>query len=336
MRDASKILAGSETPRELSSPRLESRVESSGSCFLCAGLLEQGEADLFDTRFGIGGRYEVRRCKDCRLEQVFPVPEPAALKALYESHYNFGGQSGTLYTRLREWFIFSSLYRLWTRVDGDISFHLCRGSGRLLDIGCNEGRGLRIYASNGFHVEGLELNEAAARVARKTGFKVHTDLLEEFAPESPYDVTVLSNVLEHSLNPREMLLDVHRILASGGQVWISCPNNQSWLRAAFGRCWINWHVPFHISHFDRDTLGRLLAGAGFAKIKVRQITPALWVAQSTIALLFSRESQKTRELRSSFVTLFLMLFARLLFFPVLWIGNRLGRGDCLLVAATKA
>jgi SAM-dependent methyltransferase len=302
---------------------------------LCGGLLVESASGLFDTRFGIAGRYEVRRCHDCGQEQLFPVPEPATLKALYESHYNFGGETDTLYTRLRERFLFSFLNHLWSWLDGDISFYLRRGAGRLLDIGCNEGRGLRIYASNGFHVEGLELNEAAARVARKTGFKVHTDLLEEFDPESPYDVAVLSNVLEHSVNPREMLLDVHRILASGGQVWISCPNNKSWLRAAFGRCWINWHVPFHISHFDRDTLGRLLAGAGFAEIEVRQITPALWVAQSTIALLFSRENQKTRELRSSFLTLFLMLFARVLFFPFLWIGNRLGRGDCLLVAATK-
>jgi len=163
-------------------------------------------------------------------EQTWPVPSLTELKKLYEAQYNFGGETDTLYTRLREWFLMSILYRLWIRLDGDISFHSRSGSGRLIDIGCNEGRGLRIYARNGFQVEGLELNATAAAVAESIGFDVYTCLLDEFHPSNSYDVAVLSNVLEHSLNPGQMLLEVKRILARGGQTWISCPNSESWLR----------------------------------------------------------------------------------------------------------
>jgi hypothetical protein len=184
-------------------------------------------------------------------------------------------------------------------------------------------------------VEGLELNETAATVARRAGFVVHTDLLEKFEPESLYDVAVLSNVLEHCLNPRQMILDVHRVLKSGGQVWISCPNSRSWLRAVFGRFWINWHVPFHVSHFNSKTLQRLLTDAGYADIEVRQITPALWVAGSLIAYFFAREGRKTRELRSPFWVGLLMVFARFVLFSALWLGYRRGYGDCLLVIATR-
>ena len=311
-------------------------VPEESGCILCAGQLEKCVSELFDTRFGLKGRYEMRRCLHCGLEQVFPVPTPAALKGLYESHYNFGGEKNTLYTRLREWFLFSFLSRLWTQIDGDVSFHLRRASGRLLDIGCNEGRNLRMYARNGFQVEGLELNEKAAVEARNAGFSVHTCLLGEFDSAGPFNVAVLSNVLEHSLNPRQMLRDVDRILVTGGQVWISCPNSRSWLRTVFGRFWINWHVPFHISHFSAETLRQLLADAGFAQVEIRQITPALWVAQSSIARLFAREGRKNRQLRNPFLTLFLMVFVRLVLFPVLWLGNRRGRGDCLLAVATKA
>ena len=305
-------------------------------CILCGASLEAGQDQLFDTRFGTPGTYESRRCVRCGLEQIFPMPTPIELKKLYEEHYNFGGEADTLYTRLRERFLFSFLSRLWTHIDGDISFHLWSGSRRLLDIGCNEGRNLRIYARNGFQVEGLELSETAAAVARKAGFRVSTCLLEEFSPAAPYDIAVLSNVLEHSLDPRQMLLDVHRILASGAQVWISCPNSRSWLRNVFGRSWINWHVPFHISHFSAETLGRLLADTGFLHAEIRQITPALWVTQSLIARLFAREGKKNRQLRNPFLTLFLMVFVRFLFFPALWLGNRRGRGDCLLAVASKA
>jgi SAM-dependent methyltransferase len=260
----------------------------------------------------------------------------ADLKKLYEAQYNFGGETDTLYTRLREWFLMSFLYRIWIRLDGDISFHSRSGSGRLIDIGCNEGRGLRIYARNGFDVEGLELNAAAAAVARRAGFNVHTCLLEELDPSESYNVAVLSNVLEHSLDPHQMLRDVRRVLTNGGQVWISCPNSLSWLRRIFGRSWINWHVPFHISHFSAETMRRLLTEEEFLNVEVHQITPALWVTQSCIAWLFAKEGRKNGQLRNPFLTLFLMVFYRFVLFPALWLGNRSGRGDCLLVVATKA
>jgi 2-polyprenyl-3-methyl-5-hydroxy-6-metoxy-1,4-benzoquinol methylase len=305
-------------------------------CFACGADVVRSMSDLFDTRFGTSESYEVYRCSRCSLEQTSPVPSQLQLKQLYEREYNFGGQTDTFYTRMRGRFFSSRLYRLWVRLDGDVSFHLRTGSGRLLDIGCNEGRGLPIYAQNGFSVEGLELNENAAEVARRAGFTVQTCLLEELRPEELYDVAVLSNVLEHSLNPRQMLEAVFRVLDKGGQVWVSCPNARSWLRVAFGRSWINWHVPFHIFHFSTESLSQLLRDAGFTKIEIRQITPALWVAQSLIACVFARKGTKNRRLRSPLLTALLVLTARMVLFPILWLGNQRGRGDCLLVRGTKA
>lgn len=306
------------------------------TCMLCAGLTEPSVDRIFDTRFGIAGSFAVRRCRQCSLEQLFRIPAPAELKNLYERYYNFSGERGTVYTTLREWFFSSFLYRLWIRLDGDISFHTRHGSGRLLDIGCNEGRTLKNYARNGFQAEGTELNEAAAAVARRAGFAVFTGQLDDFTPAAPYDVAVLSNVLEHSLDPRAMLLSVGRLLKPGGQVWISCPNSQSWLRPVFRRWWINWHVPFHITHFSSLSLQRLLAESGFGQIDIRQITPALWVASSIIARLFAREGKPTRQLRNPFLIFGLVLACRALLFPLLDWGNRRGRGDCLIAVGNKA
>jgi SAM-dependent methyltransferase len=313
-----------------------SHAREGAACLLCNGALEKSVGELFDTRFGIEGTYEVWRCLECDLEQIFPVPAPAELGRLYKSYYNFGGERGTTYTRLREWFFSSWLYRMWIFLDGDISFHGQKGAGRLLDAGCNEGRGLRIYARNGFQAEGLELNPSAAAVARESGFTVHVGDTTDFAAPEAYDVVVLSNVLEHAPDPKKVLINLRGNLKPGGQLWISCPNSRSWLRGVFGRFWINWHVPFHISHFSTEALKRLLTDAGFQNVESRQITPALWVTQSCIARFFAKEGTKNRKLRNPFLTLALMIFARLVLFPALWLGNRSGRGDCLLVNATKA
>ncbi len=319
---------------------LPSAVEQSAAagrtvCFLCGSPLEVTMTGLTDNRLGTPGVYEIHRCVRCDLEQTFPVPSLEELKKLYETHYNFGGERNTLYTRSRERFLFSFLYRLWTRIDDDAAFYRRTGNGRLLDVGCNEGRGLRIYARNGFQAEGLDLNEAAAAVAREAGLTVHTRLLEEFHPVAPYDVVVLSNVMEHTLDPRKMLQDVHRILANGGQVWISCPNGESWLRRVFGKSWINWHVPFHTFHFSSKVLRRLLAETSYTGVEIRSVTPAPWVAQSMITYFFARKGDKNRQLRNPFLVGLFMVFARFVLFPALWLGNRCGRGDCLLAVATK-
>ncbi len=306
-------------------------------CINCDAVLAINivQNSIWDTRFGIKQEYQVCACAGCGLEQTIPMPNQAEMNKLYEQFYNFSGERNTRYTKIRERFVNSFLYRFWLAIDGDISFHSVNGSGNLLDVGCNEGRGLGFYRSHGFAAEGLELNSKAAEVARGKGFTVHCNTLESFTTEKKFDVIVLSNVLEHSLNPGAMLQHIHRLLNADGQLWISCPNSRSWLRSVFGRCWINWHVPFHVAHFSTDTLRDGLKKSQFQIVKMRQQTPALWVAHSIIAWLFAKPGQPTRPLRSAGLVASLIFLIRGLFFPLLWLGNLSKRGDCLVVVARK-
>ena len=305
------------------------------NCLVCHGLLCRVMEGVIDTRFGIDTSFIISKCNDCNLEQTTPLPNQMEMNALYEQFYNFSGESNTRYTQLRGKFINSFLYRIWLAFDGDISFQRVSGTGKLLDVGCNEGRGLEFYQSHGFAAEGLELNSKAAEVARGKGFTVYGSTLEGFSTQNKYDVVVLSNVLEHSLNPADMLKHICRLLNANGQVWISCPDSQSWLRNVFGRYWINWHVPFHVVHFSSNTLRKMLEKAGFEVVSLRQETPALWVAHSIIARLFAKPGLPTRQLRSAPLVATLILLIRGLLFPLLWLGNLGKKGDCLIVVARK-
>jgi len=306
-------------------------------CVNCGMVSAEGvRYAVWDTRFGIDQEYQIHACPSCGLEQTAPLPSQQELNGLYEQYYNFSGERNTRYTKLRAKFINSFLYRIWLTFDGDISFHQLRGTGKLLDVGCNEGRGLEFYQGHGFVAEGLELNSKAAEVARGKGFNVYGSTLEGFSTQNKYDVVVLSNVLEHSLNPGDMLLHIHRLLNPNGQVWISCPNSRSWLSSAFGRFWINWHVPFHVVHFSPDTLRELLKKSQFEVAEIRQETPALWVAHSIIARLFAKRGQPSSQLRSAPLVASLILLIRGLLFPFLWLGNLSDRGDCLVVVARKS
>ncbi len=301
-----------------------------GMCGQACRVLLEG---LFDDRFGAPGTYAILQCTDCGLEQTWPRPAEPELKALYEGFYNAGVEPDSFYRGLRERFYASGLYRLWLWWDGDLGFHGRRGAGRLLDVGCNEGRGLRLYADNGFQVEGLELNEAAAAVASRRGFRVHTEPLAQFRPEEPYDVVVLANVLEHAWDPVMMLGEVRRLVRPAGEVWISCPNAASLWRRVFGRAWVNWHVPFHLWHFSPATLEAVLARAGYEVAALDTLSPAVWMAQSLCVSLAAREGRSNRVMRSAPVAAGLTLLARAMVLPWFRHLNRDRTGDCLIVRA---
>lgn len=310
-------------------------IPNTGHCLICGKKTELTVREIFDTRFGIEGSYDISQCPLCGLEQLFPLPQNEELVKLYQDHYNFIDAPNGGYKRIRQRFLSSILYDLWTRFDGDITFHDIKGKGRLLDVGCNEGRGLEIYKKNGFDVEGLEINSVAALVAQAKGFKVHVESLDNLKTAKPYDVLVLTNVLEHSLAPGDMVKKINHLLSPGGQLWISCPNSRSWYRTLFGKYWINWHPPFHISHFSQRSLTNILTGGGFEICSIKNESPSLWIAQSMIARLFASRGKVTKQLRNTWLVGVMMLLIRLIFFPVLWFENHRGRGDCLVVVAKK-
>lgn len=304
-------------------------------CIICGGPLNITANKVFDTRFGINDHYNICFCRNCGLEQTSEIPSGEVLETYYNEFYNFSGQTSKIYSDIRRWFLSSIFYRIWIIIDGDISFHGYKNKGRLIDIGCNEGRGLTIYKKNGFEVEGLEPNKNAAKKARKKGHKVYTEQLNNFHPKLVYDVAVLSNVLEHSLQPEKVLSHISRILRPKGFLLISCPHSKSWQRTIFGRYWVNWHVPFHIFHFSRKALSKIINEAGFRIIEERQESPSLWMAQSLIARLFAKQGHATTIMRKTVLIASFMLVIRFLAFPLLWVGNISGRGDCLLVVAEK-
>jgi 2-polyprenyl-3-methyl-5-hydroxy-6-metoxy-1,4-benzoquinol methylase len=302
-------------------------------CGICGQPCRVRLDGLFDGRFGAPGSFAVAECSGCGLEQTWPRPGAEELKGLYERFYNAGIRPDSAYRGLRERFFTSGLYRLWLAWDGDMGFHGRRGCGRLLDVGCNEGRGLSLYADNGFEVEGLELNETAAALARRRGFRVHTTGLGQFRPQEPFDVVVLANVLEHAWDPVQMLAEVRPLLGPGGEVWISCPNAASLWRRVFGRAWVNWHVPFHLWHFSPATLNMVLMRAGYEIATLDSYTPALWMAQSLCVSLAAREGRTNRLMRSAPMAAGLTLTARALVLPWFRHLNRSLAGDCLIVTA---
>jgi len=164
------------------------------------------------------------------------------------------------------------------------------GGGQLLDVGCGTGKDLLRLQEAGWKVTGVEISPYAAALARaRLGCEVVTGHFDEAPLEGRrFDVVRVSHVLEHLPSPRKSLEKMHRLLGSGGLLWIEVPNAASVERRLFRGHWFQWDLPRHLYHFTPTTLVRLLRDTGFRPRAVKCDGRMAFFAESLADVLAER------------------------------------------------
>ena len=136
--------------------------------------------------------------------------------------------------------------------------------GRILDVGTAGGSFLRVAFQRGWEVEGCEPNRWLCDWAqRHYGIAVRPGtLFEQAYPSHAFDVVSLWDVLEHTPDPKSLILECRRLLKPNGLLVVNYPDIGSWIARLMGRSWV-FLLDVHLYYFTRATLGRLLADAGF-------------------------------------------------------------------------
>ncbi len=99
---------------------------------------------------------------------------------------------------------------------------------RVIEIGCGEGSfGNLIKARIGAEVWGVELDKKKSLIAKKKLDKIITgDIYNniEKLPRNYFDCVIFNDVLEHLLNPWDVLGKIRKILTAHGVIVASIPN----------------------------------------------------------------------------------------------------------------
>ncbi len=168
--------------------------------------------------------FRVEECRRCGMRFRQPFPTAPGLRDMYEdpiyhasayfSHqYAPGNGRAKPEARIHE----EALRWLEMRPGAPLP-----SARTLLDVGCGTGFFLHLASRRGWRTVGVEFSDALATRAREAfGLDVHyADFLDAHLPESAFDVITMWDVLEHVLDPEEVLGRARTLLAPGGYLVI--------------------------------------------------------------------------------------------------------------------
>ena len=161
------------------------------------------------------------------------------------------------------------------------------GTKSFLDVGCGEGYAMSYFRRQGYSVRGLDFSSAGMQSKNPecldsliTG-DVGELLQAEINSSKCYDVIWLQNVLEHVLDPVELLRALRNLVSPEGIAVITVPNDCSNIqREALERGHIDrefWVVPpDHQSYFDNEGLANIACETGWHVMDLLGDFPIDW------------------------------------------------------------
>jgi len=137
----------------------------------------------------------------------------------------------------------------------------------VLDYGCGMGGMLIPFKQADKRCLGCDLGEEYLKQGRTLGLSLVHGGTQEIQSFGPFDLIILSHVLEHITTPESFLHSMLNLLQEGGHLVVEVPGVHSIPHLYHGDI-LRYLQNAHVWHFTRPTLVRLLCAAGFEIVHV--------------------------------------------------------------------
>lgn len=123
--------------------------------------------------------------------------------------------------------------------------------GKVLEIGCYDGRYLQVLQSRGWDVVGVDLQPQPA------SFILEHDAQYPFPFSHDFDLVIAVEVIEHIVDTEAFLRNCYKVLKKDGRLVLTTPNLVSGinrLRMIFGKRPLFCYADYHVQMFVLDDL----------------------------------------------------------------------------------
>ena len=247
-------------------------------CPLCDGSIRKtygGLRDRFDTT---SEYFDIFTCLECGIHFTNPLPR-GNLGILYPSLYLSSSRDPefkkSTSAGLERWYRenqYAFDFSLFEKASGVA----IRGMRSYLDIGCGTGERINYVRERGCEkVFGIDSFECFnVELDKEKYFRATETLL--FNPQEKYHVVSLFHVLEHIINPSDVIDHIaSNILEDGGYLILQVPNYHCIERSIFRERWFCFDVPRHLWHFTPSFLHNLLDQRSWRVLRVYQSNSTL-------------------------------------------------------------
>jgi SAM-dependent methyltransferase len=215
-------------------------------------------------------RYRIRQpvviCRACGLVQLRPRMTDKALdwfygsdqyRAIYNPHY-----LALTEERFRSSLPHSRMAFLDSALAGK------KEVATVLEIGCAAGQNLIHFHEQGKRVVGYDLGPAGLAFGKSLGMDLRSGTYQDVVG-GPYDLIILSHVMEHFNDPVTAVAAIADNLSPDGRFYIEVPDNDEFCLGALQNA--------HVYYFTERTLLANLAKAGLEAVSINRCTPHIGV-----------------------------------------------------------
>lgn len=227
-------------------------------------LCQSGETKLWtEARCLSNNTHKYFTCLSCNSVYLWPKPLNVDIQDSYDESY---------YGEEEKKFTFPGIERVLDHFRNQrarIIAKYTKGRGKILDIGCGNGRFLHLLGQKGdFELLGSELpGKAASRAQAYSEIKLSTTgHFHEAANEASLDAVSMVHVIEHLAEPNAILEKIHKALKPGGYFFVSFPNIRSQQARKFRADWLHLDPPHHLVFPSDNQLESNLESLGFQLI----------------------------------------------------------------------
>ena len=261
------------------------------NCIVCQSISIKIIQDIYDDRYGYKGLFDLYECQNCGHKFLNHSFTDFDLTELYTDYYprkNLDVDDYKPHT-------FTSSFKSWLNGEKASSHTYVPKYIKILDIGCGFGEAVGYHENRNCEAYGIEADSNVKKVIDKFGFNIKIGLFNKNIFEKNYfDYVTMDQVLEHSINPIETLNGINYVLKPNGHLVISIPNANSLLAHLFKKRWINWHSPYHLQFFSKQSVELLAEKTGFAIESINTITNSEWLYYQWLHLFLSgRKGEKS-------------------------------------------
>jgi len=198
-------------------------------------------------------------CRGCFIRWICPSPNEKALSKIYSKIYHYTPSK-----------FLDNLIYLYTLIELKSDLNLIKKfikEGRVLDIGSGRGDFLHLFSDSWekWVFDPYLSTQELAFAKKKVGLHVNDFNSLQNYPQNYFDLIILRNVIEHTMDFKNLITKVYFLLKRKGHLFIRTPNTDS---VDFGVFRNNWYVikmAGHVVFFNKISIKKYLEEA---KLKV--------------------------------------------------------------------